>query len=58
MKRKLADYFIPCVYGKTTSCRQWSGQAMVLGNFQCWCVLLIGIMLEQGPSTLAIGGVV
>ena len=29
------------------------GRAMVLGNPQCWCILLIGIIVGQGPSVLA-----
>ena len=28
---------------------------MVLGNFQCWGVLLIWIMEGQGPTALAVG---
>ena len=33
----------------------WSGQAMVLGNFQYRDVLIIGIIVGQGPTVLAVG---
>ena len=33
----------------------WSGGAMMLGNFQCRGVLLIWIIVGQGPTALAAG---
>ena len=35
--------------------RGWSGGATVLENFQCWGVLLILIIVGQGPIVLAVG---
>ena len=31
----------------------WLGRAMVLGSFQCWDILLLWHMVEQGPAVLA-----
>ena len=33
----------------------WLGWAIVLGSFQCWCVLLILQIVGQGPAVLAAG---
>ena len=33
----------------------WSGGAMVLGKIQCWGVLLIWIIVGQGPTALTVG---
>ena len=33
----------------------WSGGAKVLGKLQCWGVLLIWIIVGQGPVALAVG---
>ena len=35
--------------------RGWLGRVMVLGNFQCWGVLLFWHMVGQGPAVLAAG---
>ena len=31
----------------------WSGRAMELGNFLCWDILLIQIIIGQGTAVLA-----
>ena len=31
----------------------WMGRAMVLGDFQCWCIRL-WLMVGYGPSVLAV----
>ena len=33
----------------------WLGRAVVLGNFQCWGLLLLWHMVGQGPAMLAAG---
>ena len=33
----------------------WLGGAMVLVDFQCWGVLLIWLIVGQGPTALAVG---
>ena len=47
---KMTDYPMFAVY-----CRGRSDGAMVLVNFQCRGVLLILIILGQGPTVLAVG---
>ena len=39
-----------CFYDNGDGC----GRATVLGNFQCWGVMLMWIILGQGPSVLAV----
>ena len=42
-------------FGSCNDCSGWLGRAMVLGSFQCRCVLLLWHMVGQGPTVLAAG---
>ena len=45
-----------CMNGRPNNITDWSGQAMVLGNFQYRDVLLIWIIVVgQRPTVLAVG---
>ena len=51
----MLEFFQYCLFVYFLGGMEWVDLVMMLGNFNCWGIQLIRIIVGQGPTVLAVG---